>query len=68
MESSKVNTVGMVKNSTSLRIRKTLQFSRACSGLLFSPQNGKDGINHPLLLEFPYLRTKPETQVQQDKI
>ena len=65
MESSKANTVGIAKNSPSLRIRKTLQFFRACSGLLFFPKNGKDGINHPLLPELPYLRTKPKTQVQQ---
>ena len=31
------------------------------------PQNGKDGINHPLLLELPYLRIKPKTQGQQRK-
>ena len=68
MESSKANTVGIAKNSPSLRIRKTLQFFRACSGLLFFPKNGKDGINHPLLPELPYLRTKPKTQVQQGKI
>ena len=55
MESSKANTVGIVKIFLPCvyTIRKTL---RACSGLLFSPQNGKDGINHLLLLELPYLR------------
>ena len=31
------------------------------------PQNGKDGINHPLLLELPCLRIKPKTQGQQRK-
>ena len=67
MESSKANTVGIAKNSPSLRIRKTLQFFRACSGLLFFPKNGKDGINHPLLPELPYLRIKPKTQGQQRK-
>ena len=36
MEPSKANTVGIVKNSPSLRTtRKTLQFFRACSGLFF---------------------------------
>ena len=62
MESSKGNTVGLVKNS--------LQLVRPCnssSGLLFFPQNGKGGINHPLLLESPHLRIKPKTQGQQGK-
>ena len=35
--------------------------------ITFFPQNGKDGINHPLLLELPYLRIKPKTQGQQRK-
>ena len=46
--------------------RKTLQFFRACSGLLFFPQNGKDN-KQTLLLELPYLRIKPKTQSQQGK-
>ena len=68
IEPSKANTVGIVRNSPSLRrTRKTLQFFRACSGLFF-PQNGKDDKpNHALLLELPYLRIKPRTQSQQGK-
>ena len=63
MEPSKANTVGIVKNSPSLRTtRKTLKFFRACSGLFF-PQNAEDNKpNYPLLLELPYLRIKPKTQ------
>ena len=65
MEPSKPNTVGIVKNSPSQRTtRKTLQFFRACLGLLFL-QNGKDNKHHSLLLKLPYLRTK--TQSQQGK-
>ena len=69
MEPSKANTVGIVKNSPSLcTTRKTLQFFRACSGLFFFPQNGKDNkSSHPLLLELPYLKIKPKTQTQQAK-
>ena len=70
MEPSKANTVGIVKNSPSLRTTcKTLQFFRACSGLLlFFPQNGKDNKpNHPLLPELHYLRIKPKKQSQQGK-
>ena len=56
MEPSKANTVGIVKNSPSLRPRKTLQFFRACSGEFFFPQNGKDNkpgiIGDELLLNF----------------
>ena len=68
MEPSKANTVGIIKNSPSLRTtRKILKFSRACSGLFF-PQNGKDNKpNHALLLELPCLRIKPKTQSQQGK-
>ena len=46
--------------------RKTLQFFRACSGLLFFHKM-KRIINHPLLLELLYLRIKPKTQSQQGK-
>ena len=63
MEPSKANTVGTVKNSPSLcTTRKTLQFFRACSGLLFFfPQNEKDNkSSHPLLLELRYLKIKPK--------
>ena len=43
MKPSKANTVGIVKNSPSLRTtRKTLQFFRACVQDYFFPQNGKD--------------------------
>ena len=68
MEPSKANTVGIVKNSPSLRTtRKTLKLFRACSGLFF-PQNAEDNKpNYPLLLELPYLRIKPKTQSQQGK-
>ena len=68
MEPCKANTVGIVKNSRSLRTpRKTFQFFRACSGLFF-PQNGKDHKpNHPLLLKLPNLRMKPKTQSLQGK-
>ena len=62
MEPCKAITVGIVKNSPSLRTtRKTFQFFRACSGLFF-PQDGKDNKpNHALLLELPYLRTKTQS-------
>ena len=67
MEPSKANTVGIVKNYLSPgTTHKTLQFFRACLGLYFFLQNGKDNKpNHPLLLNLPYLRTK--TQSQQGK-
>ena len=68
MEPFKANTVGIVKNYLSPgTTRKTLEFFRACLGLLFL-QNGKDNKpNHPLLLELPYQRIKPKTQSQQGK-
>ena len=67
MEPPKANTVWIVKNSPSLRTtRKTFQFFRACSGLLFFPQNDNKP-NYPLLLELPYLRIKPKAQSQQCK-
>ena len=67
MEPFKANTVGIVKNSLSARTtRKTLQFFRACLGLLFSTKwKGYNKPNHPLLLKLLYLKTK--TQSQQGK-
>ena len=64
MGPTKANTVGIVKNSPSSRTpRKTLQFFREGSGVLFLPQNGKDNKpNHPLILELRYLRTKIQNQ------
>ena len=67
MEPSKANTVGIVKNSPSLRTaRKTLQFFRECSGLFLFHKMERI-IDHPLLLQLPYLRIKPKTQSQQGK-
>ena len=49
MEPPKANTVGIVKNSPSLRTtRKTLQFFRACSGLFFFPRNQERIINQTI--------------------
>ena len=40
MEPCKANTVGIVKNSSSLRTpRKTLQFFRACSGFFWGGES-----------------------------
>ena len=41
--------------------------SSECVQDYFFPQNMERIINHPLLLELPYLRIKPKTQSQQDK-
>ena len=46
--------------------RKTLKFFRACSGLPFFRKMERI-INHPLLLELPYLRIKPKTQTNKVK-
>ena len=63
MEHSKGNTVGIAKNSPSMR---TTHFSEPFQD--FFPQNGKDNKpNHPLLLQLPYLRIKPKAQSQQRK-
>ena len=68
MEPSKVNTVGIAKSPSLRTTRKTLQLFQACSGLFFFPQNGKDNKpNHALLLELPYLRIKPKTQIKANK-
>ena len=66
MEPSKANTVGTVNSPSLCTTRKTLKFFRAGSGLF--AQNVKDNkLNHPLLLDLPYLRIKPKTQSQQGK-
>ena len=63
MEHSKGNTVGIAKNSPSMR---ATHFSEPFQD--FFPQNGKDNKpNHPLLLRLPYLRIKPKAQSQQRK-
>ena len=69
MNSSKANTLGIVKNSPSLRIYNSYDLAILPSvfRITFFPQNGKDGINHPLLRELRYLRIKPKTQGQQGK-
>ena len=69
MESSKGNTVGIVKKipfSTYIQlVINTLQFFFRST--VFPQKKGKGGINHPLLFELPHLRIKPKTQGQQGK-
>ena len=61
--------MGIVKNYPSLRIYNSQDLAILSSlfWITVFSQNGKDGINHPLLLELPYLRIKPKTQGQQGK-
>ena len=68
MESSKANTVGVVKNSPSCTYIQLVRPCNSSSGLLYFPQNGKGGINHPLLLELPHLSIKPQSQAKANKV
>ena len=61
--------MGIVENYPSLSINNSwdLAILPSVFWITVFPQNGKDRINHPLLLELPHLRIKPKTQGQQGK-